>query len=136
MLMPINEIAVLVVSILSVAVFHVWYSPIVFGNYWVRVLGFDEHKQDFSQKEIVVRTVLSIMLYCVLFTFIAWLIALGDYLRISVTTIFYIVYGVLVVSISSVAMWERKPFLYVLMHITYFALILAGGIAVLTYWPW
>ena len=54
MFAPVNEVSIVVVALLSVALFHIWYSPLFFGPFWTRALLRIPDELDFSQKENVI----------------------------------------------------------------------------------
>jgi len=136
MFAPVNEVSIVVVALLSVALFHIWYSPLFFGPFWTRALLRIPDELDFSQKEMVRLTVVSILLNIFFFTIVAQWMAQSNH---EVRTIYLAcisVCGLMLASMTGIALWERRPLSYVLVHMGYIALVLSLGVGVIMYWPW
>ena|SRR3989339_283379 len=136
MFAPVNEVSIVVVALLSVALFHIWYSPLLFGPLWTRALLRTSDESDFSQKEMVRLTAVSILLNIFFFTIVAQWMAQSNH---EVRTIYLAcisVCGLMLASMTGIALWERRPLSYVLVHMGYIALVLSLGVGVIMYWPW
>ena len=136
MFLPINEVSVLVTAVLGIAVLHVWYSPLLFGSLWMRSMGKDVHEQDFSQREMLRLTALSIICNGIFFAIIAELIAQSSVVKISASILCVALVGLVTLFMLIGALWERRPLSYVFIHVGYLVVTVFGGMGVIMYWPW
>ncbi len=136
MFLPINEVSVLVTAVLGIAVLHVWYSPLLFGSLWMRSMGKDAHEQDFSQREMLRLTALSIICNGIFFAIIAELIAQSSVVKISASILCVALVGLVTLFMLIGALWERRPLSYVFIHVGYLVVTVFGGMGVIMYWPW
>lgn len=136
MFVPVNEVSIIVVSLLSVAVFHIWYSPLLFGPFWARALSHTSPELDFSQREMVRLTLVSIFLNIIFFTIVAQWMVRGNYEVRTVYLACLSVCALMTASMTGIALWERRPLSYVCVHMMYIALVLSFGVGVIMYWPW
>jgi len=132
----INEVAVLVSTILAIAVGSIWYSPLLFGKPWMRAVGITEEDVEISKykmpKLIAISTITSLVALLVVSQFIN----ISDE---STKSIMYIAMLLITLfgafTVSSV-IWEKKPISYWLINLGYMAVVVFGGVAVIGYWPW
>ena len=63
MLGNINYLAVLTATFITMILGALWYSPILFGNKWMKLMGFTEEqlKEDGSAKEMMISVVTSLI---------------------------------------------------------------------------
>jgi hypothetical protein len=132
----INEIAILVSAILAVAVGNIWYSPLVFGNVWMRAVGIRPGEDVFPKDKVVGAVLKGVCVQVVFFLTLAFLM---QGINASVYTLSEVA-GILTLIIAlqalSTVIWEQKPFMYFLVNAGYVGVIILGGLAVITYWPW
>src|SRR3989344_6289732 len=75
----INYLAVLVAAIAAIVIGSLWYSPILFGNIWMKLSGITKEKMEKDKKKggmtklYVVQIVASLVMACVLANLIALL---------------------------------------------------------------
>jgi hypothetical protein len=132
----VNEVAILVTSILSVAAGSVWYSPLLFGEQWMRAAGLEAKDLAMSTKQIFLRVVLGVVANLVLFYVLARFINAsrtgGDSLwALGIALVLF-----LTASTMSTVIWEKRSWLYIIIHIGYAAVAIFGGLGVLAFWPW
>jgi hypothetical protein len=136
MFSDVNEIAVVVTALLCIAVGSIWYSPLVFGKYWMsaaRLTG-----EDLSMtRGALIRSLTYAGVANIVFVYvIARLIA-----RVASEQFFLLTEGSLLIlliaaSMASVVVWEKKSFTYLAIHIGYVSLVVCTSIVVLSLWPW
>ncbi len=132
----INEVAVLVTAILSIAVGSIWYSPLFFGTVWLKSAGLISRDTQLSQKEVVRIVLQGIIAQFVFFYMVAGFLA---HFRGSGFSIFDVgtPLAILVVTgMLSQIIWERRPRSYFLVHAGYTIVVLYGGMSIIAYWPW
>ncbi len=129
-------ISVFVAALLSLAVGSIWYSPIMFGPYWL-------HEQKLTEKDATLSRRSLIKLLGFLFiAHLLFLHVLTKFIGFSTksgSTVFEFA-GLLVVLLGAamaiLTVWERRSFRYFLMNLGYTALVIFGGMTVIAYWPW
>jgi len=132
----INEVSVLVTTILAIAVGSIWYSPLLFGNMWMEAAGLKNTDLEMSGK-VVVRSLFGAFIANFLFILaIAQFVGIADASGISVWSVSSLLLLLLVASLSSAVIWEKRSFMYLVIHGGYSAFVIFGGIAVIAYWPW
>lgn len=132
----VNEVSVVVAALLSVALFHIWYSPLLFGSIWNRVSFSKGSVLDFSQKEMIRLTAISLILNIILFSVYAqWVIKNIPDVKALYSTCLAIC-ALVFVYMMGIALWERRPLSYVFLHVGYLTLGLCAGISVIAFWPW
>ena len=123
----INFWAVLVAAISAFAVGSVWYSPILFGNVWMRENGFSEEeiKNSNPTKSYIIAFILTVIIAVNLAAFlgdatITWGLAAGALAGI----------GWVAAAIGILYLFEEKSFKLFLINAGYMAVIfiLMGGI--------
>jgi hypothetical protein len=131
----INEVAILVTALLAVAVGSVWYSPVVFGNTWMKSLGMRPGDDVFPQKEMIVAVVKGMVTQIVFFTTLA-ILARDMATSVSFMELAVLLLVLLATQLMHVVIWEKRPIAYFLVNFGYSVLILFGGLGVITFWPW
>ena len=131
----INEIAVLVSAILSVAVESIWYSPLLFGTVWKKSASLVTYVEDVSPLHMVHMTTLQVLLYGALYSGLvlmrdAW----GD--DLSFMKGIGLIYACILLYLATVALREHRVYTYMLVHGGYTAVVLFGSMSIITYWPW
>ncbi len=132
----INEVAILVSSILAIAIGSVWYSPLLFGTKWMHAAGLTDSDLQISRAQLLKLVASAIVANLVLFYALAQLIARFDLEGETMwgTGVLLTIFlgGFIITSV----IWEKRPISYVLIHIGYAAVVIFGGMAVIAYWPW
>ncbi len=132
----IHEVSVLVSALLAVAVGNIWYSPVVFGKYWMRAAGSTIHDTNLSDKELFVSVLKAIVVQGIFFYMLAHILRGALAFGASIFEISLLVASVIGVQILSIVIWERKPLSYFFVHAGYISVVTFGGLAVISYWPW
>ena len=131
-----NEVAVLVTAILAVAVGSVWYSPLLFGTLWMKSVGLRQEKGKDFEREMRLMIAKAILVHGVFFFAIAQFILLSIAKGIGLPYITGLLMILLAMNVARAAIWERRPFAYVLIEVGYLSVILFGGFAIISQWPW
>lgn len=136
MFQDIHEIAVLVSAILAIAVGSIWYSPLVFGETWMRVSGV--RITDFPpSKRAIFGSVVSALVGNIVALFVlAQFVALARMYGISIWYLASLLLVLFGASLASMALWEKKTFTYVAIHVGYIAIVIYGGVTIISMWPW
>lgn len=88
MVVDVNYWAVVVAALSTMIVGSIWYTPKVFGNYWMRVAKVDDSGDRGAVGPIVTTLIVSFISAWVLAitTQVAWLALDGNYLLMAITT--------------------------------------------------
>jgi glucan phosphoethanolaminetransferase (alkaline phosphatase superfamily) len=132
----INELAVIVTSLLAIALGSIWYSPLVFGAYWQKAAGLTEEDLALTKSELSRSLIVAFVSNMIVLFVIAHLVRIGtsfDIPRLHLAGALIVLIGA---SIASMVVWEKRPFLYFAIHTGYAALVIGMGVVVISYWPW
>ena len=136
MLENIPEVPIIVSSLLAIAIGSIWYSPIVFGKYWMQAIGFTEADLDISQAHMAKLLAFGFVAHLILFFAIAKFVVLTTLFEESMWSIAGFLVLLLSAAMAVSVVWERRPFSYLLINIGYTAIVIFGGMSVIAYWPW
>jgi len=131
-----NEVAILVSAILAIAIASIWYSPILFGPAWLRSIGRTIQEEELSKTEMIRVTIKAVVAHIVFFVIITYFMQIGKVAMQPLVTTGILLLALVLAHTVSLAIWERRPLTYVLVHTGYTAIIIFGGIGVIAYWPW
>ena len=136
MFSDVNEIAVVVTALLCIAVGSIWYSPLVFGKYWMSAARLTA--EDLSMtRSFLIRSLTYAGVANIVFVYvIARLIARVAPEQFSLVTQGGLLILLIAASMASVVVWEKKSFIYLAIHIGYVSLVVCTSIVVLSLWPW
>ncbi len=135
MLEHINEIAVLVTAILAVAVGSVWYSPLIFGEIWMRSIGVSPGDEIMPKKEMNI-AILKGIVNQIIFFFVVTVLVVNIDESISIWKFASLLIVLLATQMYSLVLWEKKRLSYFFVNVGYTAFVLIAGLSVITYWPW
>jgi hypothetical protein len=132
----VNEIAIIVTALLGIAIGSIWYSPLVFGKYWMSAARLTKEDLAMSRASLV-RSIGYASIANIVFVYIVarliGLVAAQDF-PLAVLGVLLILF--LVTSMTSVVVWEKKSFVYLMIHAGYGSIIVCISILVLAFWPW
>lgn len=132
----VNEVSVLVTAILAVAVGSIWYSPLLFGDIWMRAVGITTDDLQ-ATRSAMTRWVMSALLANLVLLFVlAEFIRIADLSGYSMWRIGAFVLIFIGASTASAVIWEKRPLSYLLIHTGYTAVVIFGGMSVIAFWPW
>ncbi len=132
----INYLAVLVAALSSMVIGFLWYSPILFGKPWMKLMGWNEKMmKDKSSKmgpAYLVMLISSLVMAYVLAHFINFLAVKtwSDALMLA----FWAWLGFIVTNGTSAVIWEGKPIKLFLINVFYCLVDLMAMALILTYW--
>ena len=133
----VNYIAVLVATLIHMALGFAWYGKSLFGTKWIALIGFSKEEQEKMQKQPMGKTMVlmllsSLALVYVLALFISWSPidgALGGVLTAGLVS-----FGVLGTTMLGSVMWEKKPWALYTINIGYYLVSFTILGALLGYW--
>ena len=134
----INYIAVLVAAVVNMIIGALWYSPVLFGNLWMRLSGMDKKSIDKSKQKGMEKLYAAAFISTFVMAFV--LAHFIDYTESSTVSDgmqagFWIWLGfIATVSLGGV-LWEKKPIKVWVLNNAYnlFGLLVMGSI--LAVWP-
>lgn len=145
MAIEINIIAVLVAAIASFVVGMLWYSPALFGNTWIRLMGFSEEEQTSMKNEpmtkkmtlafignLVMAGVLSHML--VVWSATEFAVWGSTALTRGLSFAFWIWLALFATSMLGSVLWEKKPWKLYFINASYQLVNLLVIAAILGAW--
>jgi len=110
MLLPVNAWAVIVAAIAAMVIGSLWYSPILFGGYWMRLRGKDAASMKgmaFPAKEMSLQFVSSLVLAFFIAEFLFWVGA--NSLFGALLLGFWVWVAFFVTNMLNSVLWEKEP---------------------------
>ncbi len=132
----INDMAVVVTAILALAVGSIWYSPLLFGFQWMKAAGLQTHDLDEQRARMMTMLFMGLASHIGFFYALALVLEKAQTLGITILATIGTVLSLCGALLISMTVWEGKSLSYFAIHIGYAAIIILGGSAVITYWPW
>lgn len=136
MLENINEVAVLVSTILAMAVGSIWYSPLLFGKHWMRALGLTEADLEISKQRMPKLFALAGLVNLIMLFVLAYFVAFAKEAGEALSTIALLLSILLAAATASAVIWEQKSLTYLYINVGYATVVVFGGMSVMWYWPW
>lgn len=136
MFYEINELAILVAAILSVAVGSIWYSPFLFGKQWLQAAGLTLADENISSKEAFIIAAKGVFIQSLFFVVVSQFIAITETDFKSLCILGVSLAILLFTYLVSVVVWEKKSVTYLCIHAGYGTLALFIGISIIAFWPW
>jgi len=133
---PINEVAVLVSAILALAVGSVWYSPLMFGDEWMRSVGFTDDDLEESKDKLPKMFAFAIIANLITLYIIAQFIAFSEETMRLMRDVGLLLVILLGSIMANAVIWEKRSISYFLINLGYATVVIFIGIAVIGYWPW
>ncbi len=124
----VNYFAVLVCTVIAIFIGSMWYSPLLFGKYWMRKMGFTKDDLEAKGSDYILSMAAS---FITMFILVQFILALGtDSFHKGAMIGFFMWLGFVATSTISQVVWEGKKmsiyFLYNAMQLL--TLVLTGGI--------
>lgn len=138
MIEGINIVAVLGATFFMMASATVWYSPMLFGRWWLAALGATEAEIEASRHNMLLQLCLMAISYAAALLVIALFLhewgrefVAPDVMRFAGTL------GLLVVALfGSTVLWENKHRTYFLITAGFYLYFIVVGALLIHYWPW
>ena len=129
----ISFLSIIIVTIISIILGALWYSPLLFGNIWVKLMGFSKKDIEKGKKKgmtmkYTIMSITSLIMIYVLAHFVDYTDSI-TFLK-GMQTGFWIWLGFLATTMLGTVLWEGKSFKLYLINTSYYfvLLIFAGGI--------
>ena len=134
----VNYLAVLVSTIVSMAIGAFWYSPAGFGKKWMELMNItkaniDKAKQKGMTKSYITAFIALFILNFVLANIIMTAQAISWFEGLQVGLVMWLGF-IATVMIGSI-LWESKPVKLYLINVLHYAVVLAIAGAILAAWP-
>ena len=129
--MGVNYLAILVSSVVSFMIGMVWYSPVMYGKAWMKLMGVSDKDKEKSKHDNMGRAFfISFISSLVMFYVLNYLMELLGYADAKSGAILgaWIWLGFFATSMLGSVLWDNKPLtLYLINAFHYLAVLLAGG---------
>jgi hypothetical protein len=135
-MIEINQLAILVASLLGVAVGSIWYSPLVFGTAWMKSVGITPEDLESLRSRLAPALGWALTTNLIFFFLLAHALRLAESAAVSEALLGFGLVVFIGAAMSSMVVWEKRPLTYVLIHVGYASVLVAGGIGILKWWPW
>lgn len=132
-----NLLAVLVSAIIAMAIGALWYSPLLFGKTWMKLMKFSEKDINEAKKKGMIKSYITSFVSTLIMVYIVgYLIDITDTINLISGAILGILFwlGFIATTMINGVLWKNKPIkLYILNISHYFIVLIIAGI-ILTVW--
>ena len=134
----VNYLAVLVAAIVAMVIGGLWYSPMLFGNIWMRLSGLSgkdmkKAKEKGMAKSYLLTFIGSLVAACVLATLLGMIGATNLTQALQLACLLWV--GFFVTSALSSVLWEGKPWALYLINVLCHLVTLIVTALILVSWP-
>ena len=133
----INFVAVLVGAAVQMAIGMLWYSPILFGNLWMRLMGFTDKDVTKAKKKEMIKSYIimfiSILVMTFLVAFFVSKIGVVDFVDGGIVG-FQIWIGFIATTMLGSVLWEGKSWKLYLINTGHYLVVLIVSGAILGHW--
>ena len=133
----INYIAVVVAAVATMIIGSFWYSPLMFGNAWLKLSGMTQKQIQEAKKKGIVKTyfiafIVSLVMSYVLAHFVDYTEAatVSGSLQLG----FWIWLGFFATTQLNMVLWDDKPFKLYLIHVFHYLVALLIMSVILALW--
>ncbi len=132
----VNWVAVLVAAALQMVLGFLWYSPMLFGNLWMKLCGMKPSDMDKHKGEMPKSAVLGFLAAIVMVFILAQVIGYtgAKTLMDGVLSAFWMWLGFVATVLAGSVLWEGKPVKLYLLNAGYYLVTLGISGAVLVLW--
>jgi len=131
-----NYVAIIVAAVASMAIGWLWYSPMLFGKQWVKMMGFKKADMRKMQKKagqsFAGGFVASAVMAYVLATFLSYLQATG--VQAGATVGFWVWLGFIAPVMLGSVLWEGKPVKLYLLNASHWFVTTVVMAAIIAAW--
>jgi hypothetical protein len=133
----VNYWSVLVAAIVGMLIGALWYSPLLFGETWIKLAGLSKAMKP-QQKSMTVQYSLGFLSQLVMATVLAHIsgfvlvIYVGEALQLA----FWLWLGFLATTMLGTVLWEMKSPKFYAINAGYWLVTLMLMSVILTVWPW
>jgi hypothetical protein len=135
-LSEVNEFAILVSALLTLALGSIWYSPLVFGKHWQRAAELADDDLVFSQAELLRSLFVGFVSNLTVMYVIALMLRQAGENHASLKGVALSLIALFAAFVASMVVWEKKSGMYFSIHVGYGILVVLVGCSVLSLWPW
>ncbi len=133
----VNYLAVFVSGIIVMVIGGFWYSPLLFGNIWMRLSGhatkdLDKAKSKGMTKAYVINFIAALVMVYVLAHFVVYANALTWIEGVQLG--FWVWLGFIATSMIGLVLWDMKPFTLYVINSGYYLVVLMISGAILAAW--
>ena len=133
----INYLALLVAAIINIVLGFLWYSPLLFGKPWMKLMGFTEKHMQEAKKKGMTKTYIIMIISTLVMTYV--LAHFVDYLEVTtVSTALqlgcWIWLGFVAPIMLGSVLWEGKSVKLYLINVLYYLVALCLMAIILALW--
>ena len=132
----INYLAVIVAALSNMVIGSIWYSPMLFGNLWMKLAGVKMGGKNPMPSYIIAYVFALIVAYVMAHFIYFGAVGMGTDLTVTsaITTAFWAWLGFVAPATSGMVTWEMKPWSYWFIVAGYWLVSLVAMAAILAVW--
>jgi hypothetical protein len=125
----VNYLTILVATIIGYIIGALWYSPLLFGNLWVKLMKFSKIDMEKSKKQGMAKQWITMFIATLILTYILsqFIVAGAGWLHgLRIGALVWL--GFLATTQIGIVLWEKKPFaLYAINTLHYLVVLVVMG---------
>lgn len=132
----INIIAVLGTTLVMMAAGTVWYSPMLFGNAWMKAVGLTDEDVQNAKPHMLKNVLVTFIAYFTMLFLLAHLLervsllGIGMYDAALYLSIFVLAF------FAAMTAWENRAWAYYVIHAGFYVAFIFAGSVIINLWPW
>jgi hypothetical protein len=132
----VNEIAVVGATFFMMAAGTVWYSPMFFGNAWLRELRVSDTDIENTKQHMWRQLLITFVTYGAMLMIIAKVNTFAPEVGISVAEASFALAAFVALLFFATVQWEQKSMKYYLISTGFYSFFIIAGSFIIDYWPW
>lgn len=132
----IHEFAVLGTACFMMALATIWYSPMLFGKFWMQEVGLTDEIVEKTKPDMWKHMLLTFVSYVVMLGILAHVVVYAPLLGLTPL----VAAGILLVFVLAIGvpmvLFEGRSLRYYAIYTGFYALFILLGTLMLQYWPW
>lgn len=133
----VNYIAVLVAGVVAMILGSLWYSPILFGNAWMKLGGFNMKDMDKAKKKGMGKLYFAMFIGALICAYVlAHMVSYAGAVSFTDGMMegFWLWLGFIAPVLLGSVLWESKPVKYYLINVSYWLVLLLINGGILAVW--
>ena len=118
------------------ALASIWYSPMLFGNAWMREVGISDTMLEEAQKDKWKHVLLTFISFSVMLGFLSYMVAYAPKLGFRPIELSFALSVFFASAMVAPTLFEGRSLRYYGIKVGFYVLFIMLGTLVLEYWPW
>ncbi len=132
----ISLFAILGTACFMMALVTIWYSPLLFGNAWIREVGISEAMLEEAQRDTWKHMFLTFVSFSVMLGFLSYMVILAPKIGVRPVELAVALSAFFASAMVAPTLFEGRSLRYYGIKVGFYVLFILLGTIILEYWPW